>query len=113
LGGGRRRRRSVRSAGERIRQGARSAGDAATRWLRREKAILKRHLEEGAGPPFGWVGPELCIPPLASPTDFDDFVARYDRPSVEVVHSHWPDLSEMIARDYRAFVETAVRAAPY
>ncbi len=47
---------------------------------RREYALAKHYLEHGVGPLFGWVGPELCIPPLASPADFDDFVPRYDQP---------------------------------
>lgn len=43
-------------------------------------------LAQGIGPLFGWVGPELCIPPLASPDDFRELVLRYDRPIVEAVH---------------------------
>ena len=53
---------------------------------RREMAVLTRYLEAGVGPLFGWVGPELCIPPLAGPRDFDDFVIRYDKPMIDRIH---------------------------
>lgn len=35
---------------------------------------------------FAWVGPELIIPPLLSPRDFDDFVLRYDKPLCDEIH---------------------------
>jgi len=172
--------------------------------------LVKHYLAHGIGPLFGWVGPELCIPPLASPADFDDLSTRYDKPVIDLIHdagglvwihchgdmhpvlerfadmgvdclnpiepppigkltladakrrvghrmtleggievgdfqlddaetvaakteaamilgkpggrfilapssdhSHWPDLSEHIARNYRVFVETGVRLAEY
>ncbi|MHB9023214.1 MAG: uroporphyrinogen decarboxylase family protein [Armatimonadota bacterium] len=50
-------------------------------------AIAKAYIEQGCGPLFGWVGPELCIPPLASPHDFDDFVTRYDKPLIDLIHN--------------------------
>jgi len=49
-------------------------------------AILTCYLDAGVGPLFGWVGPELCIPPLAGPRDFDDFVVRYDKPMIDRIH---------------------------
>ncbi len=50
-------------------------------------AIAKAYIEQGVGPYFGWVGPELCIPPLAGPRDFDDFVQRYDQPLIDLIHN--------------------------
>ena len=38
------------------------------------------------GPVFGWVGPEVCVPPLMGPRDFDEFVVRYDRRLTDVIH---------------------------
>lgn len=48
---------------------------------------LRHYLAGGVGPLFGWAGPELCIPPLASPRDFDDFCVRYDKPIVDLIHN--------------------------
>ena len=50
----------------------------------REQAL--RAFEAGIDTVFGWVGPELCIPPLMSPRDFDDFVFRFDQPLIELIH---------------------------
>lgn len=36
---------------------------------------------------FGWVGPELCIPPLMSPTAFDRYVTAFDQPLIETVRN--------------------------
>ncbi len=48
---------------------------------------VKHLLAHGVGPLFGWVGPELCIPPLASPRDFDDLCTRYDQPIIDEIHN--------------------------
>jgi hypothetical protein len=48
--------------------------------------FLKQQLAAGVGPLFGYVGPELCIPPLASPQDCRDFVVRYDKPLIDLIH---------------------------
>jgi hypothetical protein len=36
-------------------------------------------LEQGVGPVFGYVGPELASPPLLSPRDFREFVVEVDK----------------------------------
>lgn len=43
-------------------------------------------LERGIGPFFGYVGPELCIPPLQSVKDFYDFVVTYDKKLIGLIH---------------------------
>jgi uroporphyrinogen-III decarboxylase len=48
--------------------------------------LVKYYLSHDVGDYFGWVGPELCIPPLASPEDFRDFVSRYDKPIIDLIH---------------------------
>lgn len=52
---------------------------------------IYRHAENairaGIRAPFAWVGPELFIPPLMSPRDFDDFVLKYDRPLCSLIHN--------------------------
>jgi hypothetical protein len=35
---------------------------------------------------FGYVGPELCIPPLQSVRDFREFVVDYDRQFINLLH---------------------------
>jgi len=35
---------------------------------------------------FGWVGPELFIPPLISPSDFDCFCSAYDKKLIDLIH---------------------------
>ena len=37
--------------------------------------------------PFQWVGPEVYIPPLASPQDFEDFVFQFDKPLCDDIHN--------------------------
>lgn len=56
------------------------------RAFERIEAALKRYLAAGVGDCFGWVGPELCIPPLASPRDFREFVIEYDRRLIDLIH---------------------------
>jgi hypothetical protein len=46
---------------------------------RRLRDWLAWVLSQGVGPLFGYVGPELCIPPLQSPRDFDEWVVGPDR----------------------------------
>jgi hypothetical protein len=43
----------------------------------RLEALVKHLLAAGVGPMFGYVGPELCVPPLQSPRDFRDFCTAY------------------------------------
>lgn len=50
---------------------------------------VKKILETGIREPiFGWCGPELIIPPLMTPQDFEDFVFRYDKPICDLIHEH-------------------------
>jgi uroporphyrinogen-III decarboxylase len=50
------------------------------------EALVKHYLARGVGDAYGWVGPELCIPPLASPRDFREFCFEYDRRICDLVH---------------------------
>jgi uroporphyrinogen-III decarboxylase len=47
---------------------------------------VKYYLKHNLGDYFGWVGPELCIPPLASPKHFREFVSKYDKPIIDLIH---------------------------
>ena len=42
--------------------------------------------DAGLRPAFGWVGPELCIPPLMSPADFGEFVVDVDKKLCDLIH---------------------------
>lgn len=44
-------------------------------------------IAEGITSPFQWVGPELFIPPLMSPRDFEDFIYRWDKPLCDDIHN--------------------------
>lgn len=50
------------------------------------EALVKHYLARGVGDAYGWVGPELCIPPLASPRDFREFCFAYDKRICDLVH---------------------------
>ncbi len=52
----------------------------------RTRDFLRQQLSAGVGPFFGYVGPELCLPPLASPLDFREFVVDYDKMLVDLIH---------------------------
>lgn len=43
-------------------------------------------LQAGIRGVFGWVGPELCIPPLMSPQAFDKYVFDIDKPLIDMIH---------------------------
>jgi len=43
-------------------------------------------LEAGIRGVFGWVGPELCIPPLMSPSAFEKYVFELDKPLIDLIH---------------------------
>lgn len=54
----------------------------------RLRAHAQAAIDAGLGQAvFGWVGPELCIPPLMSPTAFDRYVTALDQPLIETVHN--------------------------
>ena len=58
-------------------------------YAKRIYAHVERILETGIEQPvFGWCGPELFLPPLLGPRDFDDFVYKYDKPICDLIHEH-------------------------
>jgi len=44
-------------------------------------------LSQGVGPLFGYVGPELCIPPLQSPADFEELVVGPNRQVNDIIRA--------------------------
>lgn len=47
---------------------------------------VKSMLAGRVGPCFAYVGPEVCIPPSQSVQDFEEFVVRYDRQWIDLIH---------------------------
>lgn len=46
----------------------------------------RKALAAGVRGVYGWVGPELCIPPLMSPAHFDRYVTALDKPLIDLIH---------------------------
>lgn len=53
---------------------------------RRHQDLAKTLLKAGVGPFFGTLGHEACLPPLQSPTDFDEFIVKVDKLSMDCIH---------------------------
>ena len=66
---GERMREAIETFAARLRQQVRQAIDAGVRGV------------------FGWVGPEVCIPPLMSPGAFERWVFDVDRPLIDMIHN--------------------------
>lgn len=92
------------------------------RWHGYVESLLKR----GVGPVFGYVGPELCIPPLMSYRDFDEFVVEIEKPTLDAIHEAgglvWVhchgNMRNLLARfhemdNYRTFVEVGKTLGQY
>lgn len=56
-------------------------------YAKRLAGCAKAILASGVVAPFMWVGPELFVPPLLSPQDFDDFIFKYDKPICDLIHN--------------------------
>ncbi len=48
--------------------------------------VVKYLLDKGVGPYFSMLGEEYLVPPMHGPSDFNDFVVRYDKPVIDLVH---------------------------
>lgn len=53
----------------------------------RIRELARTVIEGGIRGPFAWVGPELFIPPLLSPQDFEDFVYAVDHSLCDDIHN--------------------------
>jgi len=47
---------------------------------------LKALLDNGISPFFSMAGQEYIVPPLHGPIDFDDFIVKYDKPIIDMLH---------------------------
>ncbi len=72
------------------------------------KYILSKKIGDG----FGYVGPELCIPPLASLRDFKEFVFNYDKKIIDLIHNEnklvWVHCHGDMAPVLESFIEMGV-----
>lgn len=60
--------------------------EAIHTFARRVREHVEAVLATGLRPVFGWVGPELCIPPLMSPDAFETMVYQVDKPLIDLIH---------------------------
>jgi uroporphyrinogen-III decarboxylase len=61
--------------------------EAVSTFSARVHAHVKAVLSAGIKPVFGWVGPELCIPPLMAERDFEEFVVAAEKPYCDTIHN--------------------------
>jgi hypothetical protein len=75
-------------------------------------AHVKKILDTGIEAPFAWVGPELFLPPLMAPNDFQSFVHRYDKPLCDMIHNAnghvWVHSHGKVANFIESFIDMGV-----
>ena len=85
---------------------------AIAEYAQRIRLEVERVFDAGLKPVFGWVGPEVCIPPLMSPRDFEDFVMRYDKPLCDYIHERgghvWVHCHNHVANFIERFIHMGV-----
>lgn len=81
-------------------------------FCRRQCDMVKYCIGQGMGPYFGWVGPEICLPPLMGPRDFNDFVVPYERRLTDLIHEAggmvWVHSHGAVNKVLEGFVEAGV-----
>ena len=87
--------------------------EAVSVYAKRLYDHVKRILDTGIEHPvFGWCGPELFLPPLLSPKDFDDFVLKYDKPICDLIHERggyvWVHSHGKVRHFIERFIEMGV-----
>ena len=60
--------------------------EAVATFAGRIRGVVEGAFEAGLKPVFGWCGPELFMPPLMGPQDFEDFVFEFDKPLIDLIH---------------------------
>ena len=80
----------------------------AGRLLDHTKSILSL----GISPIFSWVGPELYLPPLLGPNDFEEFVHDMDKPICDAIHEAgghvWVHSHGKVANFIESFIDMGV-----
>ena len=60
--------------------------EAVSVYAQRLRQHVQSAIDSGIRGVYSWVGPELLIPPLMSPLDFEDFVFNFDKPLCQLIH---------------------------
>lgn len=81
-------------------------------FLNRLRDFTKEALSAGVNGPFAYVGPEVFIPPLASPQDFEEFVYQCDKPIFDDIHNAgghvWVHCHGKVANFIERYIEMGV-----
>jgi len=86
--------------------------EAIETYATRIKEHVKDVLSTGIKPIFGWVGPELCIPPLVRENEFEEFVFNIDKPLCDLIHDAggyvWVHCHGRVGKLLKRFMEMGV-----
>lgn len=78
----------------------------------RRNDFIKGVLDSGIKASFSWVGPEVYIPPLLSPMDFETFVFDIDKPLCDMIHEYdchvWVHCHNKVANFIERFIAMGV-----
>jgi len=81
-------------------------------YAKRLREHVERIFDLGITAPIAWVGPELYIPPLMTPTDFQDFVFKYDKSLCDMIHERgghvWVHCHGKVANFVESFINMGV-----
>jgi uroporphyrinogen decarboxylase len=72
----------------------------------------RKAIEAGVRGIYVWVGPELFIPPLMGPTDFEEFVFDYDKTLCDMIHNAgghiWVHCHGKVAKFIGRFIDMGI-----
>lgn len=78
----------------------------------RIRDFVNSTISSGITCPYQWVGPEVFIPPLMSPRDFEDFIYQFDRPLCDDIHNAksyvWVHCHGKVANFIERFIDMGV-----
>ena len=78
----------------------------------RLKQHVRNAIDAGIRGIYYWVGPELFIPPLMAPQDFEDFVFNLDKPLCDMIHDAgghvWLHVHGKVYKFIRRFIEMGI-----
>jgi hypothetical protein len=73
---------------------------------------VRKAIEAGINGMYAWVGPELFIPPLMGPNDFEEFVFDYDQALCDMIHNAggytWVHCHGKVAKFIGRFIDMGI-----